>query len=144
MLESAPDSGQHNLQIVLLGQPRGKERPRGTRDGHFYTPAKTRSYEAALKYAAIEVMGDRAPLDGPLSVDIVVKVPIPQSWPKKRRQAAIDGEIWPTGRPDLDNIMKHVDACNLVVWVDDAQIVDARMRKIYSEKPGLWIRVWPL
>jgi Holliday junction resolvase RusA-like endonuclease len=132
------------IEIVLLGAPRGKERPRGTKDGHFYTPEKTRSYEAALKYAAAEVMGDTPPLTGPLSVDLKIVVPITLSWPKKRQIAARAGTELPTKKPDLDNIMKMLDALNLVVWVDDCQIVQTAIQKVYGDKPGLWINVKPI
>lgn len=132
------------IEIVLLGAPRGKERPRGTKDGHFYTPEKTRNYEAALKYAAAEVMGAKAPLDGPLHVDLRIVVPIAPSWPKKRQEAARAGREWPTKKPDLDNVMKMLDALNLVVWVDDSQIVTTNIDKRYGEKPGLWVTVRPI
>lgn len=133
------------IEIILLGKPVAKGRPRFAKEtGHTYTPEKTRNYEAALKYAAIEVMGDRAPMDGPLTLDIVVKLPIPQSWPKKKQAAARDGSLRPTSKPDFDNYAKTVDALNLVVWVDDGQVVDARVRKLYSDKPGLWLKVVPL
>lgn len=132
------------IEIVLLGAPRGKERPRLTKLGHVYTPEKTRDYEAALKFAAQQVMGERPPLDGPLEIDIVVKKPIPVSWPKKRQEAARSGRERPTSKPDFDNYAKTVDALNLVVWVDDGQVVDARVRKFYSDKPGMWITVKPL
>jgi Holliday junction resolvase RusA-like endonuclease len=131
------------IEVVLLGAPRGKERPRLTKAGHVYTPEKTRDYEAALKYAAKEAMGDRAPLDGPIIVDIEVKVPIAQSWPKKRQDAARAGIERPTKKPDWDNFGKMLDALNLVVWIDDSQIVEGRVRKYYSDKPGMWIRVRP-
>lgn len=130
------------IEITLLGQPRGKERPRASRDGHFYTPERTRSYEAALRYAAGQVMGERPPLDGPLNVEIRVRVSVPKSWPAKRRAAAMSGSARPTSKPDWDNYGKIVDALNLVVWNDDAQIVDGRVVKEYSDKPGLFIRVW--
>jgi Holliday junction resolvase RusA-like endonuclease len=132
------------IEIVLLGQPRGKERPRLTKAGHVYTPEKTRDYEAALKFAAKEAMGERAPLDGPLRVDIMIRRPIPQSWPKKRQEAARRGELRPTTKPDFDNYAKTVDALNLVVWIDDGQVVDGRVQKFYSDKPGMWIRVSPI
>lgn len=132
------------IEIVLLGAPRGKERPRGTKDGHFYTPEKTRSYEAALKYAAVEVMGDRAPLTGPLDVTLDIVMPITASWPKKRQRAAREGTEWPTKKPDMDNVMKMLDALNLVVWVDDSQIVKTRIDKRYGDKPGLWVKVKPI
>lgn len=129
------------IEIVLLGAPRGKERPRLTKAGHVYTPEKTRDYEAALRYAAKEAMGDRPPLDGPITVDIEVKVPIAQSWPKKRQEAARAGKERPTKKPDWDNFGKMLDALNLVVWIDDSQIVEGRVRKFYSDKPGMWITV---
>lgn len=129
------------IEIALLGAPRGKERPRLTKAGHVYTPEKTRNYEAALKFAAQQAMGERPPLEGPLTVDITVQVPISPSWPKKRQQAARSGEERPTKKPDWDNFAKVIDALNLVVWIDDSQIVDGRVRKFYSDKPGLFIRV---
>lgn len=133
------------IEIVLLGKPVAKGRPRFVKEtGHTFTPTRTREYEAALKYAAIEVMGDRPPLDGPLYLEIDVKLPIPQSWPKKRQAAARSGQERPTKKPDFDNYAKVIDACNLVVWIDDGQIVDARVRKAYSDKPGMWIRVSPI
>jgi Holliday junction resolvase RusA-like endonuclease len=132
------------IEIVLLGAPRGKERPRLTKAGHVYTPEKTRDYEAALKYAAKEAMGDRPPLDGPLQIDMIVNMPIARSWPKKRQEAARAGRERPTKKPDYDNFAKVVDALNLVVWIDDAQVVDGRIQKFYSDKPGMHITVRPL
>lgn len=132
------------IEIVLLGRPRGKGRPRMSKDGsHVYTPETTRRYEGELKYAAQQVMGDRAPLAGALVVDILVRVPIPASWPKKRQAEARAGALRPVSKPDWDNFGKVVDALNLVVWVDDSQIVDGRVRKVYHDKPGMWIQVQP-
>lgn len=133
------------IEIVVLGVPVAKGRPRFSREtGRAYTPAKTASFEAVLKYAAIEAMGTLPPLDGPLEVDMTVKVPIPASWSKKRQDAARRGSERPTKKPDLDNFAKTLDAANMVVWVDDSQIIDLRVRKFYSDKPGMWIRVNPL
>lgn len=131
------------IEIVLLGAPRGKERPRLTKSGHVYTPEKTSDYEAALKYAAKEAMGDRPPLEGPLEMIMKVVVPIATSWPKKRQAAALAGTELPTKKPDLDNFMKTIDACNLIVWVDDSQIVKTVIEKRYGDKPGMWISVRP-
>jgi Holliday junction resolvase RusA-like endonuclease len=79
--------------------------------------------------------------DEPLILDMLVQVQIPQSWSKKKRVAAMSGEIRPTKKPDFDNYAKTVDALNLIVWIDDAQIVDGRVRKVYSEQPGMFIEV---
>lgn len=132
------------IEIVLLGAPRGKERPRGTKDGHFYTPERTRNYEAALKYAAQQVMAGRPPLEGPVRLDIVALIPVPQSWPNKRRAAALAGIELPTKKPDWDNFGKVVDACNLVVWVDDSQVIRGVVEKFYHEKPMMALRITPV
>jgi Holliday junction resolvase RusA-like endonuclease len=133
------------IEIAVLGVPVAKGRPRFSKEtGRAYTPAKTASFEAQLKYAALQVMGDRPPLEGPLEVEMTVVVPIAPSWPKKRQQAAREGREFPTKKPDWDNFAKVVDALNLVVWVDDGQVVDGRVRKRYGEKPGMWIKVTPL
>jgi Holliday junction resolvase RusA-like endonuclease len=127
----------------LLGAPRGKERPRLTKSGHVYTPEKTRDYEAALRYAAMQAMVGKQPLTGALTLDMLVFRPIPASWSKKRQESARSGAERPTSKPDFDNYAKTVDALNLVVWVDDGQVVDGRVRKFYSDKPGIKIVVYP-
>lgn len=133
------------IEIVVLGVPVAKGRPRFAKaTGHTYTPEKTRNFEAALKYAAEQVMGDRPPLDGPLTLEIDVRLPITPSWPKKRQDEALSGKLRPTKKPDFDNYAKTVDALNMVVWVDDGQVVEAKVSKHYSNKPGMWIRVRPL
>lgn len=133
------------IEIVLLGEPVAKGRPRfNTETGVAYTPEKTRSYEQMLRLAATDVMGDRPPLEGPLKVDMRVVKAIPRSWPKKKQDAARAGALLPTGKPDWDNFGKVVDAANMVVWVDDGQIIDGRVRKSYGDKPGMWITVTPL
>ena len=133
------------IEIVLLGEPVAKGRPRFSQaTGHAYTPEKTRTYEQMLRLAATDVMGDRPPLEGPLVLDMRVVKSIPRSWPKKKQEAARSGALLPTGKPDWDNFGKVVDAGNMVIWVDDGQIVDGRVRKSYGEKPGMWITIAPM
>jgi Holliday junction resolvase RusA-like endonuclease len=130
------------IEIVLLGKPVAKGRPRfNTETGVAYTPEKTRTYEQMLRLAATDVMAGRAPLEGPLQVDMLVVVPIARSWPKKKQEAARSGALRPTSKPDWDNFGKVVDAANMVVWVDDGQIVDGRVRKEYGDRPRMEIRV---
>lgn len=129
------------IEIVLAGPPMGKQRVRATKAGHIYTPERTVNYEAALAFAAQQVMADRPLYDGPLAVMIEARTPIAESKPKKWRADALAGKIRPTKKPDLDNIAKMMDALNLIVWADDAQIVELSARKIYSDKPALVVRV---
>lgn len=133
------------ILIRLAGEPKGKGRPRFVKQtGRAFTPAATRSYEAALRFAAQEAMGERAPLDGPLAVTIIAGFPIPASWSKHKRAQAAAGLIWPTVKPDADNLAKMLDALNEVVWRDDKQAVDVHIRKRYSAAPNLLISVGPV
>lgn len=122
-----------------------KERVRVTRQGNAYTPQRTLNYEARLAWAAQEVMAGRPPLEGPVALDLSVFMPIAVSKPKKWKAAALAGAIWPTKKPDLDNVMKiATDACNLIVWVDDAQIVESTLRKSYCDQPRIEMKVRPV
>ncbi|WP_316397300.1 RusA family crossover junction endodeoxyribonuclease [Bradyrhizobium sp. 33ap4] len=132
------------IQFSLSGAPRGKERVKRAADGHAYTPERTVSYEGRLAYAAQLAMGDRPPFDGPLSLEVDMYFPVPASKPAKWRDAALRGEIRPTVKPDWDNGGKLTDALNLLVWIDDKQIVEARVRKFYSDRPRTEIRVTPI
>lgn len=134
-----------DIVIELPGIPRGKGRPRfSRRSGHAYTPEKTRSYESLLQGAAIEVMKKRKPLDGPLLVKVEAYFPVPASWSRPRRAAALLGLSRPVTRPDADNLMKMLDSFNAVVWRDDSQVVEGIVCKHYSEQPRLVVRVGKL
>lgn len=83
-----------------------------------------------------------APLDGPLRLDVTFVMPIPSSFPKWKRAAALAGDVYPTRRPDRGNILKLVeDAMEGVFYRDDAQIVRGEVRKAYGDAPGYLIEL---
>lgn len=144
---------QNVVVIELAGTPEGKGRPRfraftpkggGRPFATTYTPANTRKYESALRYAAQEAMASRAMLEGPLAMKMIATFPVPQSWSKRKRADALNGLVRPAKKPDADNLMKVLDACNEIVFHDDAQIVDAQISKFYGERPSLRIEVQPI
>src|SRR5262245_5976684 len=133
------------ITVVVNGEVVAKGRPRMTRQGFVYTPARTRKYEAYLKLAASEAMMGRAPLPGPVRLELFVELPISTSWSQKKKAAALAGAVLPISRPDLDNYQKVAsDAINLVVIVDDSQIVETRARKRYGPQPKLLVMIFPL
>ncbi len=124
------------IVITLAGVPVGKGRPRFSRkSGHAYTPEKTRTYEDNLAYIAQAAMHGKPLFEGPLRVDVLAIFPVPASWSAKKRKMAIDSQWQPTCKPDVDNLLKVLDAFNGVVWHDDKQIVSATISKWYGEKP---------
>ena len=133
------------VNFSIDGPPHGKGRPRFRRFGNFvqtYTDAKTKSYETLVKEAATKAMGSSQPLEGPVKLDLIIRLPVPKSYPKKRSEACFNGSEWPTKKPDWDNVAKSVaDAMNDIVFLDDTQIVIARVVKTYSAEAGVDVQV---
>lgn len=130
------------ITILLPGPPQGKARPRFRRDsGHAYTPERTRAYEKALRQEAALAMRGKKIMTGPVEVHVTAFFPVPKSWSKIKQTQALIGSIRPTGKPDVDNILKACDALNGIVFNDDAQIVKATVAKHYSTNPHLAVTV---
>jgi len=144
----ADDTALDPVTIVLQGPPFGKERPRIVSRGRFapaYTPEKTVAYEARVADLAKKAMGNRAPMEGPVTVTMRAVFAIPPSWSPRQQQKAMTKEISPTKKPDIDNLAKIVfDPMNGIVYRDDAQIVQATLRKEYGPQPLVAICVRPL
>jgi Holliday junction resolvase RusA-like endonuclease len=127
------------VTVIVDGRAVAKGRPRFVRKtGIAFTPSHVRKYEAAARFAASEAMNGRPPLQGALTLELLIELPIPTSWSRKKQLAAIAGLIQPISRPDLDNYIKSVlDAINTIVVCDDAQITELRARKRFGEQPQL-------
>lgn len=130
------------IEIYLAGVPVGKGRPRFVKStGRAFTPERTVRFEDRLSIAAQMAMDGRPPLEGPLEVEVEIRMPVPISKPKRWRDHALSGVIRPTKKPDADNFAKMLDAGNMIVWIDDAQIVKLTVTKIYHEAPAFVARV---
>lgn len=131
------------IEFFVPGAPVGKGRPRAARRGAgvvMFTPEKTAGYEALAAATASNAMrvGDGQLLAGPLEAVLEMRIPIPASWSKAHKAAALAGIELPTSRPDIDNVAKAVlDACNGVVFRDDSQIVMLTATKAFSDEPGV-------
>lgn len=107
-----------------------------------FTPAKTVAYEGLVAHAAQQAMAGMALIGGACLVEMRITVPVPASWSKKKQADALAGRIFPTTKPDKDNVIKAIyDGCNGVVWRDDVQVVDGIQRKRYGAVPGVWVQV---
>lgn len=128
------------MNFTIEGLPKGKGRPRFTRSGHAYTPDTTRKYEALVTARAKEAMIGKRKIEKPnaVRVDILAIFPVPSSWSKKRRTAALQGVEHHVSKPDLDNVQKAIlDGMNGIVFEDDSQVIDSRTRKAYGPEPGV-------
>lgn len=77
----------------------------------------------------------------PLSKAAIVKfigyLPIPKSFSKKKREQALNLEIVPVTKPDVDNLTKQLfDALTRMgFWTDDKIVFSLTAIKLYSDKP---------
>lgn len=131
------------VYFFVPGKVQGKARPRfSSRSGTVYTPSKTKSYERQIK-EAYEVQEGLC-REGRVMVVIEAVFPIPKSWTRAKKAAAMAGKI-PPGKPDIDNILKVVlDGLNDVAYEDDKQVVLTQCKKVYADttRPaGLYVHV---
>lgn len=136
------------IAFTIPGQPQGKGRAKIVKIGGFSrmaTPAKTVAYEGLIAHAAQVAMAGRPLIDGPVAVALFIGVQVPASWSQRKQRAALNGDLVPTTKPDIDNVVKAVfDGCNGVLWRDDVQVVNVWVAKRYSATPCVRMRAWAL
>ena len=128
------------INFNIPGKVQAKQRPRF--NGKFaYTQKQTIEYENwiktcySMKYPVLQ-------LTGPLKVKIIVYYEIPKSTSKKKQQQMLNNEIFPTVKPDTDNIAKSIlDSLNKIVYLDDKQVVKLEVEKYYSQVPSVAVMI---
>ena len=124
------------LSFDVPGEARAWARAR--RGGaRYFVDERTASYKRRVATVAAAERNARAldllAADVPVRLHIVVAIGRPAS---ARRRLA------PTRKPDLDNFAKAIlDACNRVLWLDDAQVVELTVRKLWGDSPGAVIAI---
>ena len=131
------------IAFEVPGEPRGKGRPRFSKQGHTYTDSETRAYEQKIvAYYRQAFGGFRWPDSAFVSVEVTAHYPIPKSATKAAVAGMQSGRILPSRKPDIDNVMKVVlDALNGVAYKDDSRVVSISGRKIYSMTPKIVIEM---
>jgi Holliday junction resolvase RusA-like endonuclease len=122
------------ISFTLELEPVAKGRPMFSRQGHAYTPEKTRQFEKTVRILS-KAFAPKEPLTGPLSLSCWFFMKPPQ-----RRVRDL-----PTCKPDIDNLIKGVkDALNGLMWADDSQVCVMSAGKFYDwtgGKPRIEIRI---
>lgn len=121
----------------VAGNPRGKARARTFYDSRMgkmrsITPEQTKDYERLIRWnykaAGGVYMGEKL-----IDITITAFYPVPKSFSKSKREAALSGKLRPTTKPDVDNCAKAVlDALNGVCYADDRQVVGLKIDKYYG------------
>jgi Holliday junction resolvase RusA-like endonuclease len=129
------------LKFTLPITPTAQARPKVAVRGRFARAYKTKDQQANERTleACLLAHKPKIPLSGPLALDFIAALPIPKSASKKDSAAMLSGEVWPSKKPDLDNLAKQLkDAMTrMQFWHDDCQIVSLRCDKIYHAT-GFW------
>jgi len=125
-----------NAEFTLPIDPTPKLRSRSTKLGFHYTPIKTKKFEYDLKIL-IQAQWKSAPLEIPLELAIIFQIKRPKSISYKKRP-------YPSVKPDLDNLEKScLDACNNLLWRDDALIIKVTKEKLYGNQGQIYLKVMP-
>lgn len=133
------------IHFTVPGPPKGKARARTVHTGGHtfsYTPEGTVLYENLVKTCFYQTKAQPFNADEELRANIIAYYPIAKSASKKKRQQMLAGLIWPTKKPDLDNVIKSIlDALNKVAYHDDTQIVSLSVEKFYSDSPRVEVAI---
>jgi Holliday junction resolvase RusA-like endonuclease len=115
-----------------------------TSAGHAYYDKRTQDYRELVKQCAIVAQGGREPLTGALAMFVDCILPIPQSWPLHKKQAALHGQ-WHVLRPDSSNIIKGIeDSLNGIMYEDDSQIAILLGSKSYGKEAEVKVTIYQL
>jgi Holliday junction resolvase RusA-like endonuclease len=101
-------------------------------------------YKKFIYYSVLQQINNvYNPIDAAIGVEVVFKMPIPESWSIKQKQEAVGSPH--TKKPDIDNLLKGLfDAVNGLLWIDDNRIARLITSKIYSNEPGIELIIEPI
>lgn len=127
------------MKFTIIGKPRGKGRPRFTRQGFAYTDKETRAYEKLVKIS-YDLCEDKKVYEGNIKIEIWANfVPIKSTSKKKYRE--LIGQPY-NKKPDIDNIAKIIlDGLNEVAYKDDNQVVELVVHKTYAEEDYVEVEI---
>jgi Holliday junction resolvase RusA-like endonuclease len=129
----------YNFTIIIESFPKLRARQgtnKRTGKRYFYTPKKTATFEQSLSFL-VRSKFKQLPLLDSVGIDIVCFITRPKSVKRK----------FPCVKPDNDNYLKSIcDSLNGILFADDGQIIDSRIRKFYADDclPCIKISVWKI
>lgn len=127
----------YRVDIAPMGAVRMTQRGK-------YTNRRAQAYLAHKNFLKwhFNAQHEGEPIDTPVVAEVIFYMPIPKSWSNVKKSRAMGaGHI---SKPDIDNLVKTVfDAANGIIWSDDNRVISVTARKIYSDTPGVKLKVQP-
>ena len=107
---------------------------------------KQKPWQDAVRWAAMEAFARRNPFEGPIGLDMVFVRARPKGhYGTGRNEGVLKDwaeDRYPTTKPDLLKLGRAVeDAMTKIIYIDDSQIVEESIKKVYGVKPGVDIIV---
>lgn len=131
-----------HVSFDVIGKPYGKQRPRRARN-IVYTPRENVEYEARVSEAFRKAPGaPQSPFDGPVAILMNLVFEPPRSASKTLKRDMIEGSVYPTKKPDIDNCVKSImDGLNGVAYLDDRQVVAIVVNKRYGDQAKVAVTI---
>lgn len=127
------------IKLTIPGPPKGKQRPRICRvNGRSmaYTPKETIEYERLVRASYTAVFKVKFERNLPIEISILALYSVPKYVSRKTKELMLNGRLFPTKKPDADNIIKVIlDALNGLAYRDNVQICRVYFEKMYAEIP---------
>lgn len=127
------------IKLTISGPPKGKQRPRICRvNGRSmaYTPKETIEYERLVRASYTAVFKVKFERNLPIEISILALYSVPKYVSRKTKELMLNGRLFPTKKPDADNIIKVIlDALNGLAYRDNVQICRVYFEKMYAEIP---------
>ena len=96
-------------KFIIPGQPETKQRPRFNRWGYkkAFTPTETKIHEHNVGYCFRKIHPG-PPSESPVRKIVKAFYKIPKSYSKKKKAAALSGELKVKNKQDFDNVLKSI------------------------------------
>lgn len=130
------------MRFEILGKPVSKARPRMSRQGFAYTPAKTVAYENLVRYTFQSEFPEHKPFEGYIEASINAIFQVPKSYSKKKTKELLEGHNNYDHTPDTDNLAKIIlDSLNGIAYRDDSQVTILHVNKEYGEQAKVVVEI---
>jgi Holliday junction resolvase RusA-like endonuclease len=136
---------QWDVELTVLGEPNAQKRHRSVSRGRGGRPLPfTRTYDPSKSNKGdlkrlVQAEAPEMPFIGPLRVDVYFYFAYRKGDYGTGRNAGVlksSAPKWKDTGKDRDNCDKLIlDALTGIFWLNDSQICDGRIKKLYSEKP---------
>ena len=133
------------IQFIIPGKAQPQERPKFSRFGkgvRAIDPPKSRAYKELVKLVAWQNKPSE-PIQEPIKLSVDIYIVPPKKYHTKPKQALIaSGEMRPTTKPDIENLLKGImDGMTGIIYRDDSLVVELVARKFYDMTPRAEVTV---